>query len=419
MPWRKYKPRTGKFGPIYKIARGVQVRMDARKKWALFIDINGQRKNKTIGEGRPALVKAVKAAESVAAKLGNLKATQPVESNEVGVPKFKDFSRSWLESNARRWDDDTFIRYEAILRLHVWPYPCYKRPLDAIGRKDIKMHLRQVAKKRSPSTVEAVHAVVSGIFNEAIDDEIVGANPSAGLLKKILPPKNRRYLKDADPFRREERDRFLAKAEVICSWTEVLLLKMMVFAGLRLGEAIAMRAEHLDLAKRTYYVAQSYKTRIFKRPKFGKARLVDLPVFLIDELSEYLVELKKRNLKAGRGGQVDLLFEDPSEINHWPYSQRKIQGLMKKICKAAGLRTRNPHDLRHTYATILLMAHESPGYVQKQLGHSSISITMDVYCHWIPGEGRRNLERALLGDAVVPNRVRKPHIFAYIKKRLQ
>ena len=78
------------------------------------------------------------------------------------------------------------------------------------------------------------------------------------------------------------------------------------------------------------------------------------------------------------------------------------------------------HDLRHTYATLLLMAHQSPGYVQQQLGHSSISITMDIYCHWIPGEGRCGLEDALLGpENLAPNRVPNLHIFAYHKKRLQ
>jgi integrase len=69
------------------------------------------------------------------------------------------------------------------------------------------------------------------------------------------------------------------------------------------------------------------------------------------------------------------------------------------VCKAAGLETRNPHDLRHTYATILLMAGMSPAYVQRQLGHSSISITVDIYGHWVPGEGRAGLEAALAGGA--------------------
>lgn len=49
----------------------------------------------------------------------------------------------------------------------------------------------------------------------------------------------------------------------------------------------------------------------------------------------------------------------------------------------------------------------------------SIAITMDIYCHWMPGEGRDGLEEALGGQNFVRNRVRKTHIIAYHKKRLQ
>ncbi|MHB9072263.1 MAG: tyrosine-type recombinase/integrase [Desulfobaccales bacterium] len=65
----------------------------------------------------------------------------------------------------------------------------------------------------------------------------------------------------------------------------------------------------------------------------------------------------------------------------------------------------NPHDLRHTYASMLLMDHYSPAYVQKQLGHSSISITVDIYGHWIPGEGKKNLVKTLRGTKPVPGRM--------------
>ena len=44
---------------------------------------------------------------------------------------------------------------------------------------------------------------------------------------------------------------------------------------------------------------------------------------------------------------------------------------------------------------------------------------MDIYCHWIPGEGRSGLEEALGTKKVVPNRVRNMQNFAYIKKRPQ
>jgi len=45
------------------------------------------------------------------------------------------------------------------------------------------------------------------------------------------------------------------------------------------------------------------------------------------------------------------------------------------------------------------MDHYSPAYVQKQLGHSSITMTVDTYGHWMPGEGRKDLGRTL-GDKI-------------------
>jgi integrase len=418
MPWRKYNPKPGKHGSIYYIDKGVQVRCDSRKKWTVFIERNGKRINKTIGTGREGLTKAIKAAETIATEIDTMEIAQTKEQ-PAPLPTFVDFAGQWLDLNAKRWDPLTHERYEAILRLHIRPFECFNKTIDEVGRKDIKDHLRRLYKNRSPATVESVHAVISGIFNEAIDDESLGANPATGLLKKILPPKQQRDVKDSDPFTLEERDLFLAQAETSCAWAEQLILKVMAHAGLRLGETLAMRVCHFDPHKMTYRVAESYKERRFSKPKFGKPRHVDLPDFLSEELSAYLAHLRKVVLKSGKGGRVDLLFLDGEKNDSWPYSQRKIQGLVKRVCKGCGLRARNPHDLRHTYATIMLMAHQSPGYVQKQLGHSSISITMDIYCHWIPGEGRSGLEAALLGDGRVRNRVRQSHIIAYKKKRLQ
>jgi integrase len=190
---------------------------------------------------------------------------------------------------------------------------------------------------------------------------------------------------------------FLEYAEKSFGLAEALILKMMLFTGFRLGETLAMRLKNFDFNKMTCHVTESYKQYRFSKPKFGKKRIVDLPDFLVEELKAYTIHIKKLSFQEGKGGNVDLLFLDSKENDQWPYSQRKIQALVSKICKGTGMRHRNPHDLRHTYATIMLMAHQSPAYVQKQLGHSSISITVDTYGHWISGEGRFGLENALLG----------------------
>jgi integrase len=90
-----------------------------------------------------------------------------------------------------------------------------------------------------------------------------------------------------------------------------------------------------------------------------------------------------------QGSEIGYLFP--------AFTQRVIQRALERACRAAKVRIRSPHDLRHTYATILLMDHYSPAYVQKQLGHHSITMTVDVYGHWIPGEGRRDLRKTLTG----------------------
>ena len=412
MPWRKYNKKEGKNGSIYYITRGIQVRCIACGKWVLFMEKDGIRKNRAFGLGRDGLVKAIRAAEDLAPRLNTLSSAQPANKPKPEVPKFEGYSKRWLENNSGRWHVNTYQRYEGILRLHIWPENDLKdKRLDEVTRQVIKCFLVNLFKTRSAATVELAHSIFHGVFEEAVDDKIHGTNPTKGLLKKILPAKRQRDDKEPDPFDIEERDLFLGYAEQTYTVKEQLILMVMVHAGFRLGEVLAMRLRHLDFYQLTYHVSESYKQHRFSKPKGGKKRLVDLPDFLVDELKKYILHLKKENLKNGKGGGIDLLFPDPKEHGYWPYSQRKIQDLVKRVCKGAELRFRNPHDLRHTYATILLTAHQSPAYVQKLLGHSSISITVDSYGHWMPGEGRQGLEEALLGSVRNPveNRI-SPHL---------
>jgi len=407
MPWRKYNKKDGKYGPIYFISRGIQVRYDSRGLWVVFMEKNGVRKNKTFGQGRDALVKAIKGAEKLSSKMTALPVQQEAEAAkqkaESGIPKFKPYSIIWLENNEGRWHVNTLQRYQEILRLHIWTDNVFAaKRLDEIERSDIKRLLQRLFKIRSSATVETAHSVIHGIFEEAIDDNIVHGNPAKGLLKKILPPKNRRNEKEADPLSLEERDLFLDYAEQHCTLSEQLILKVMSYAGFRLGEVLAMRIRHIDFNNMTYHVCESFKKNKFSKPKGAKKRLVDIPEFLMEVFKSYILHIRKDNMQKGKCGEVDLLFLDPKENLKWPFSQRRIQDLVKKVCKGTGLRFRNPHDLRHTYATILLMAHQSPAYVQKQMGHSSISITVDTYGHWVSGEGRSGLEDALLGSVRNP-----------------
>ena len=77
--------------------------------------------------------------------------------------------------------------------------------------------------------------------------------------------------------------------------------------------------------------------------------------------------------------------------------ERSVRHVFKRLLEKAGVRQIRLHDLRHTFASLLLQQGESIVYVKDQLGHASIQITVIPYGHQIPGANRGAVDR--LDDA--------------------
>jgi integrase len=73
-------------------------------------------------------------------------------------------------------------------------------------------------------------------------------------------------------------------------------------------------------------------------------------------------------------------------------AQNIVNRHFKPLLKRAGLPDVRWHDLRHTYATLLLTRGTHPTYVQKSLGHASVQLTLDRYSHWMPSMGRNTAD---------------------------
>ncbi len=78
--------------------------------------------------------------------------------------------------------------------------------------------------------------------------------------------------------------------------------------------------------------------------------------------------------------------------------------LMRRVfapaVERAGLKRIRFHDLRHTYASIQISKDVHPKYLQTQMGHSSITVTMDIYGHWMKGlnsEAANGMEDEVFG----------------------
>lgn len=69
-------------------------------------------------------------------------------------------------------------------------------------------------------------------------------------------------------------------------------------------------------------------------------------------------------------------------------AQNIVNRHFKPLLRGAGMPDIRWHDLRHTYATLLLAKGVHPKYVPTALGHASIQLTLDTYSHWMPSMGR-------------------------------
>jgi integrase len=372
----EYPQKEGKHGPIYQIADGIFVTPNEWGTWQVILKRGADRKKKSFGKTEEDRQRGIQAAELLATKLGLSLQKQK------GEMTFGNLIEEWYRLNEQRWQPGTQERYQCIIRDFL--RPLHNLPLDQVDRTRVKRLLVDLLRIRSANTVEVVHAVISGIFSEAIDLGYTEHNPAYGLLKRILPPKNKRNISEPDPFSRQDLDRFLEAA-----WSKLpepfpLILETIAMSGMRLGESLAMGWENLDVRNCQYNVSETTRHGRFGPPKSGK-RLIDLDATLVAKLENHIKKLKKASLALG-------------VIPHYLFSgitQRLVQGAVRRACIADKLRARSPHDLRHTYATLLLMDHYSPAYVQKQLGHHSISMTVDIYGHWVPGEGKKDLTQTL------------------------
>src|SRR5262249_4025876 len=147
------------------------------------------------------------------------------------------------------------------------------------------------------------------------------------------------------------------------------------------GEGIALEVDDFSPAaggSLRISKAVDYKTgKRIDTPKNG-FRIVDLSLSpeLVAALKAQVAGLKANAVKTSRIGPRWLFPNGNGGL----LSPRNVNRKIGELAVAAGLSgTCSPHDLRHSYATILIEEGCTPAYVQQQLGHASIQLTIDTY----------------------------------------
>jgi integrase len=348
----------------------------------VFIDHQKKRKAKKIGRDENL---AHEVAKKIEAKLtlGDL----DLAKEEKKVPTFKEYAEIWLATYVKPLRRlSTYERYLSMLKNHVYP-TLGQRSIDSVRRGDLRdLFLKLHAKGLSKASVALARDVVNGPLSYAVDAELIPVNPTTGVIKALHIERDKR--EHLDPFTHDEVKLFLGTCRD--HFSEYYPFFLCAFrTGMRLGELLALQWGDIDLNGKFIQVQRSYKLGRMSPTKTGRIRRVDMSDQLFESLRSLFTVRKREGLQMGLGEAVELVFHRKGE----PIAQNSIRHVFKRILRKAKLRDIRFHDIRHTYASLLLSDGASPVYVKEQMGHSSIQMTVDIYGHWIPSGNRAAVNR--------------------------
>jgi integrase len=240
----------------------------------------------------------------------------------------------------------------------------------------------KLASDLSTDSVRLIHATLRALLSAAVEDDVMRSNPAAGLGRSLKL--SRSSAERAERVRALDRDqlaRFLEAAREKAPRLYALFF-LMSRTGLRLGETLGLRWEDINLEKGELRVERALSpSGELGTPKSGHGRTVDLSKAAVAALRDLRARAAEVGLRQGRPA-VPWLF--PAEDQTRPTPHTTAEAAFKRAANAANLPDHfSPHCLRHTYASILLAEGVSPVYVQEQLGHSTIQLTVGTYGRWL------------------------------------
>jgi integrase len=162
-----------------------------------------------------------------------------------------------------------------------------------------------------------------------------------------------------------------------------------VRTGLRLSELVALDWSDLDEASSTLAVSRAWVRGELGTPKNHQRRLVDVSPELLRALKVYRRAQRAFALKKGRSAP-SIMFPAVGGVERLDASN--VRKLFTRLCQAAKVRVRSPHDMRDTFASQLLSANVPLLYVSQQLGHSSAAVTLKHYAKWLPKADARYVQ---------------------------
>lgn len=284
-----------------------------------------------------------------------------------------DWLDTWL--GAQRVEHSTKAGYSSAARF--WKESAIDDAGTQLGALPLRtvthsMLLTALAKRPdlSGKTVNNYVSVLREAFDLAQADKIIDDNPAAAIKRaahQTEPP---------DPFTRDEAEQIIAAALRRYPEPVANLIEWRFFTGVRTSEMAGLRWPSVDLQRGEFAVREAIVRGLDKgKTKTNRVRIVRLN----SRAAAALERQRKHTQLAG-----DHVWLDPRYGTPWTEERAFRRSYWTPLLKALGIRYRAPNHMRHTYATMMLMAGAAPAWCAKQLGHS-VEVFLRTYSRWLDG----------------------------------
>ena len=278
-----------------------------------------------------------------------------------------EMAEAWLAKKRLSVKPSYIVDLEGAWR--KWVEPSWAAvSVSDVTRKDVQTWVAGISGKGlSASVVLRAHGVLAGILDDAVKDRRIHDNPARGV---ELPRKTRRkhpYLAARQLFEVAENS----------GWRRDIVLTLGL-CGMRWGELVPLRVRDIDLEKHRIYIGVS-APMVNGKPTPGdtkthESRSIMYPSILDDAMHS----------RCDGRSPDDLVFEAPNRpgemIREYGGASSREDGWLRVALKRAGVAERlTIHDLRHTAASLMVRSGANVKAVQRQLGHASAAMTLDVY----------------------------------------
>ena len=304
---------------------------------------------------------------------------------QKNLPLFPAVADMWLKAKRPNIRHSTYKQYKGHLNNHLKPF-FESRRINRINYDEVEKFISHCfSREMKIQTMKKILVNLGAIMTYAVRKRYVDYNP----VRDVAKPKGQSEHKADNGLNILAPNDILALTDAASDTKHKTLFMAAVTTGLRQGELLGLKWTDIDWFNSQIHVNRTYNHFRFYEPKTKTSkRRVDVPPQMIKQFQEWKLACPTNDL--------DLVFpnENGTPMSSLNMYTRKFIPALKK----AGVKSIRFHDLRHTYASLLIDQNENIKYIQNQLGHASIKLTLDTYGHLIKDVNKEAANR--LGEAI-------------------